>query len=139
MMHLLAIITAAHLAALGQVESGDNDRAIGASGEVSRYQIMPREWAREARLARQWAVKAHQPFHTLAPANTADAHFVATEIWNRRVQSFWLANQRPPTVPELYLLWHRPGRVLHPTKLEAARARRFANLVEKLGKDFQQK
>jgi hypothetical protein len=31
--------------ALSQVESGDNDLAVGAAGEVSRYQIKPLTWA----------------------------------------------------------------------------------------------
>jgi hypothetical protein len=30
---------------------------------------------------------------------------------------------------EFYLLWHRPARVLHPRRIEAERARRFARLV----------
>ena len=32
------------LAALGMLESGDNDTAVGAVGEVSRYQIKPWIW-----------------------------------------------------------------------------------------------
>ena len=32
------------LDAISMIESGGNDRVVGASGEVSRYQIMPRVW-----------------------------------------------------------------------------------------------
>ncbi len=32
------------LEAISMLESGNNDRAIGGAGEVSRYQIMPRVW-----------------------------------------------------------------------------------------------
>jgi len=36
---------------------------------------------------------------------------------------------------ELYLCWHRPGRVLNPRPKELERAQRFANLVEALEKE----
>ena len=32
------------LDAIGMIESGDNDRAIGKAGEISRYQIKPQIW-----------------------------------------------------------------------------------------------
>lgn len=32
------------LEALSMIESGDDDRAVGSAGEVSRYQIMPNVW-----------------------------------------------------------------------------------------------
>ena len=35
-------------AALSQLESGDDDGAIGAAGEVSRYQIKPELWRKYA-------------------------------------------------------------------------------------------
>ncbi|HXG49204.1 MAG TPA: hypothetical protein VNO52_16390, partial [Methylomirabilota bacterium] len=34
------------LEALSLIESGNNDRAIGRAGEVSRYQILPTVWRR---------------------------------------------------------------------------------------------
>ena len=32
------------LSALSQIESGDNDRAVGKAGEISRYQVLKNEW-----------------------------------------------------------------------------------------------
>ena len=50
MTNMFSIITAIHLAALSQVESRDRDDAVGAAGEVSRYQIMPLTIEKEAAL-----------------------------------------------------------------------------------------
>ena len=33
-------------AALSQIESGDDDHAVGAAGEISRYQLKPEIWQR---------------------------------------------------------------------------------------------
>ena len=40
-------ITALHLAVLSQVESGDNDAAVGPDGEITRYQVLPSEARKE--------------------------------------------------------------------------------------------
>ena len=115
-------ITALQLAALSQIESGDRDRMVGRQGEVSRYQIMPAVWRKECR----GFFLLHQTKPELEPLATA----VARDLWERRVQEFAAKQRRYPTRFELYLLWHRPGRVLAPLDLERERAERFANLLE---------
>jgi hypothetical protein len=102
-------------AALSMIESGDNDRAIGRDGEVSRYQILPALW-REYSFAGE------------APQHEEDARGVTQRIMPPRVLDFERIHGRPPTDFEWYLLWHRPGRVMDPTRAEADRAQRFANL-----------
>ena len=129
MTNLVSIITAIHLAALSQVESGDDDAAIGHDGEVSRYQVTPVEWRREVELLRLKAESQSLPFTPLDPKNPADARIVALQIWGNRLDTFRLAYQRRPNVAELYLIWHRPGRPLAPKKRERERAERFENLV----------
>ena len=117
-------ITALQLAALSQIESGNHDRMIGRQGEVSRYQIMPAIWRKECR----GFLVLHRSPPDLEPLATA----VARGLWERRVQEFTAKQGRYPTRAELYLLWHRPGRVLAPTALERERAERFANLLADL-------
>src|SRR5215813_11603139 len=41
-------------AALSQIETRDNDSAVGAAGEISRYQMKPRLWRRYARSDADW-------------------------------------------------------------------------------------
>ena len=41
---LMAHAGLSRLEAIGMIETGDNDRMVGAAGEVSRYQMMPRVW-----------------------------------------------------------------------------------------------
>ena len=110
------LITAIHLSCLGQIESGNVDSAIGRSMEVSRYQITPECW--------------HNT--TIFPISRATdptvSKDVALTIWRGRVNDFCKAQGRQPTLQELYLLWHRPSRVLNPKPFEAERADRFANL-----------
>src|ERR1700720_924076 len=40
--------------ALSQIESGDNDRALGLAGEISRYQIRPDVWRQYASTNTDW-------------------------------------------------------------------------------------
>ncbi len=129
MTNLVSIITAIHLAALSQVESGDQDAAVGAQGEVSRYQMMPGVVSaalekhpdlRGVRLVLGW--------ETDAPLTRR----IALSIWQRRLINFQMVYQRSPTLPELYLCWHRPGRVIDPTRAEFERGLRFGNVVRKL-------
>lgn len=126
---IASLITAVHLAALSQIESGDNNHAIGKAGEVSRYQIMPEAAEREVR---ENAVLRGRPFHAGWAVDESLARAVALGIWEKRVAVFRLVYRREPTVEELYLCWHRPARVLNPKPRELARAVRFANLFKSL-------
>src|SRR6266567_952502 len=40
--------------ALSQIESGDNDKAVGRLGEISRYQILPDVWSAFATDKANW-------------------------------------------------------------------------------------
>lgn len=107
----LATITAIHLAALSQIESGDNDFARGRAGEVSRYQVMP---------------------YVLNHAQGSTVAGKVQSIWQHRVSDYTASHQHAPSDAQLYLLWHRPARVDRPTKVEQERAKRFENVLHKL-------
>lgn len=107
--------------ALGEIESGNNDAAVGASGEVSRYQIMPAVWQQYTRLP---VGAARNPF---------TARNVAQAVMEARAR-FYLQKESSNLSPQqFYILWHRPavfmkhGRCV--TWVEFDRAVRFENLV----------
>jgi hypothetical protein len=102
--------------ALSQIESGDNDRALGLAGEVSRYQIKPDVWRRYASTNFDW----EKPGEALA---------VAKAVMQARCAEFERANHRAPTDFEFYVLWNAPARVQRPGKIISQRAQRFCNLV----------
>lgn len=115
--------------ALSQIESGDNDLAIGTSGEVSRYQILPAVWQETT----NELVTVEHHYLDFSPTVQLDAKIVAETIMIHRWKGFLSKYHRDPTDQEFYLLWHRPARVLHgadhrPRAVEAERAQRFANL-----------
>ena len=103
--------------ALGEIESGCNDRAIGAVGEVSRYQIRPALWRRFATPG-------------MVPSKETDARVVVQRILLDRVRSFTARAHRPPTAAEYYILWNAPDTLKrgHQTWVVRERAERFSNL-----------
>ena len=112
-----AIQPAQLMAALSLIESGDNDRAVGRAGEVSRYQIMPFVW---------------RAYGGGNPRNAAEAKRVATRIMGDRIAKFQAKHNRPPTMVEVYALWRSPARAMQ-LKLSAAVkdcGQRFSNLVK---------
>ena len=110
------------LAALSMIETGDNDRMIGRAGEISRYQILMREWRSVTNSTRY------------ADPETAKA--VALQLLDRRMQSFKAVFNRPPTDFEIYGLWNAPAQVLESrvSRTVAERCRRYSNLCEWDGK-----
>jgi len=117
------IITALHLATLGQFEGGaDNIKHAGRFGEITRFQVLPAELHRHG-------------YGTADVEDLAGATLVCGRIWQERVTLFELAQGKPATPAQLYLLWHRPARPLSPKPVERQRAERFANLYEKLAHD----
>ena len=102
--------------ALSQIESGDNDRAIGRAGEISRYQIKPKIWRRYAPLSADW----QKPQDSLA---------VVKDAMQARCQDFERSFHRSPTDFEFYVLWNAPAQIRHPTKSVSDRAKRFSNLI----------
>jgi hypothetical protein len=100
-------------AALSMIESGDNDRAVGPGGEISRYQIRPQLWPGGN------------------PTNAEIALTVAQQIMLPRIDEFRRSHQRMPTDFEFYVLWNAPWQADHPSAVVTERARRFSNLVQR--------
>ena len=107
-------------AALSQLESGDDDSAIGAGSEVSRYQIKPEVWEHYAAPKMHWQT-------------AADALVVAQKIMQGRCAAFEHAFRRQPTDFEFYVLWNAPSQVSGPAKAVQERAERFCHLVNRTG------
>ncbi|MHB9006532.1 MAG: lysozyme family protein [Limisphaerales bacterium] len=82
--------------ALGRVESNHRDRAVGAAGEVSRYQLTPANWRRLALPGE-------------APHREADARRVALRFWDPEFKRYHQATGNWPSYQDCYALWHRPG------------------------------
>ena len=106
------------LAALSMIETGNNDRMVGRAGEISRYQILKREWRSVTNSTRY------------TDRDTARA--VTLTLIDRRVASFRSIYQRPPTNFEFYALWNAPGQVLEGrvSRTVAERCQRYANLCD---------
>ena len=102
--------------ALSQIESGDDDRATGGAGEISRYQIKPEVWQRYAPATTDWT----DPENALS---------VAKQAMQERCAAFERSAHRAPTDFEFYVLWNAPAQVERPSKVVAERAERFCNLV----------
>ena len=106
------------LSALSQIESGDNDQAVGKAGEISRYQVLKNEW------------------RSVTPSTNyrdpSAARQVVQVLLQRRLARFEQIYRRPPTDFEFYALWNAPAQVyqrrISPTVAE--RARRFSNLCQ---------
>jgi hypothetical protein len=98
--------------ALSMIESGDDDHAIGAGGEVSRFQIRRELWPGGD------------------PENPQVALAVAREIMRPRLTGFQQSHKREATDFEFYVLWNASWQTDHPTTIVMERARRFANLVQ---------
>ena len=100
-------------AALSMIESGNNDRAVGAVGEVSRFQIRPELWPGGN------------------PENPQEALTVAQKTMQSRVDHFLRRHNRQPTDFEFYVLWNAPWQAgRHPSSTVKERAQRFVNLVQ---------
>jgi hypothetical protein len=104
--------------ALSQIESGDNDKAVGRKGEISRYQILPDVWAAFAPETANWQ-------------NPKDALAVAKETMKKRCTEFEQTYHRPPTDFEFYVLWNAPAQIEQPGSVVTERAKRFCNLMDK--------
>jgi hypothetical protein len=103
-------------AALAQIESGNNDHALGLAGEISRYQIKPRVWHRYAPATANWR-------------NAEQSLPIAKAAMRDRCANFERAFRRPPTDFEFYILWNAPAQIRKPSAAVAKRAQRFCNLV----------
>ena len=103
-------------AALSQIETRDNDCAVGTAGEISRFQIKPKLWRRYARSDADWK-------------NPAEALETAQQLMKERCTHFERLNNRPPNDFEFYVLWNAPAQIVQPRKAVRERAERFCRLV----------
>ncbi len=105
--------------ALAQIETGNNDHAIGKKAhEVSRYGIRPDVWKEFSN---------DLPLYTAT--NPITAVQVGQALMKPRVAHFIKKHGRAPTDMEWSLLWHCPARVNHPNADDRDYALRFSNLL----------
>jgi hypothetical protein len=104
------------LEALSMIESGGNDRMVGRHGEISRYQILKREWRSVTQSTRY--------------SDPAVAREVTLTLLGQRLRAFEQAHGRGPSNFEFYGLWNAPSQVLkgRVSPVVAERCRRYANL-----------
>jgi len=112
------------LEALGMIESGDNDAAVGRAGEVSRYQIKPHIW-------RQYS--SSQEYQ-----NKVEARRVAERHMQELFRLFGHGAKRQASDFDLYVLWNAGPTYyrsigwlrsrVHPVVRE--RAQRYMNLCQ---------
>src|SRR3954464_11467871 len=103
-------------AAMSLIESADNDKAVGAAGEISRYQIKRDVWQRYAEPKANWE-------------KAEDSQEVAKAIMQERCANFEASYKRPPTDREFYILWNAPASIENPSRAVNQRAERFCNLI----------
>jgi hypothetical protein len=103
-------------AALSMLETGDNDRAVGSAGEISRYQVRKLEW--------------HSVTSSSNYSDSETAKKVMLQIMDKRTQAFKARFGRLPTDFEFYALWNAPSQAMEGriSRTVAARCERFANL-----------
>jgi len=113
------------LFALGMIESGNDDRGVGAAGEISRYQIQPSVW-------KSYSGSKRYQEHEIA-------RDVASQHWNHLAGYFRQKTGRDPSDFDMYVLWNTrfgyyANRSFDPNQIHFTvrdRARRFVNLVNR--------
>ena len=111
--------------ALSMLETGDNDRAVGSAGEISRYQVRKLEWRSVTDSANY--------------ADSETAKRVMLRIMDKRIEVFKARFGRNPTDYEFYALWNAPSQAMEGkiSRTVAARCQRFANLCARDRKPVQ--
>jgi hypothetical protein len=107
------------LSALSMLETGNDDRAVGSAGEISRFQVKKAEWRSVTNSANY--------------ADSETAQKVMIQLMDKRIHAFRDHFGRQPTDFEFYALWNAPSQALsgHVSPKVAARCERFANLCER--------
>lgn len=106
-------------AALSMIETGDDDRAVGQAGEVSRYQIRVSQWESVTNSSNY--------------SDSETAKKVVQQIMEPRIRAFQATYGRQPSDFDFYALWNAPQQALQ-GKLSprvAERCQRFVNLCER--------
>ena len=114
-----------HLFALGMIETGNDDGAIGLVGEISRYQLRPAVWKTYCK--------------SMDYRNPQVSVQVARQHWNYLAAYFQEKTGRVPTDYDMYVLWNTGGGYYarkNFSKHQIAsvvqdRAQRFVNLVNR--------
>jgi hypothetical protein len=120
-----ASLDAKRLYALGMIETGNDDRAVGAAGEVSRYQLSPPVWKSYSK-----SVEYQNPGIALQ---------VARLHWAYLAAYFKEKNGHMPDDYDMYVMWNtRFGYYAHKgfskrtiSPVVQDRAQRFVNLVRR--------
>jgi len=107
------------LSALSMLETGNDDRAVGSAGEISRFQVKKTEWRTVTNSAN------YSDYET--------ARKVMVQLMDKRIHAFEDHFGRKPTDFEFYALWNAPAQAMsdHISRTVAARCERFANLCER--------
>ena len=107
------------LSALSMLETGNDDRAVGSAGEISRFQVKKAEWRSVTNSANY--------------CDSETAGKVMIQLMDKRIHAFHDHFGRQPTDFEFYALWNAPSQALsgHISPKVAARCERFANLCER--------
>jgi hypothetical protein len=107
------------LSALSMLETGNDDRAIGSAGEISRFQVKKAEWRSVTNSANY--------------CDSETAQKVMLQLMDKRIHAFQEHFGRQPTDFEFYALWNAPSQALtgRISRKVAARCERFANLCER--------
>jgi hypothetical protein len=113
------------LSALSMLETGNDDRAVGSAGEISRFQVKKTEWRTVTNSAN------YTDYET--------ARKVMVQLMDKRVRAFADHFGRQPSDFEFYALWNAPSQAMsgHVSRIVADRCQRFANLCERDRKALQ--
>ena len=107
------------LSALSMLETGNDDRAVGSAGEISRFQVKKAEWRTVTNSAN------YSDYET--------ARKVMVQLMDKRIHAFQDHFGRKPSDFEFYALWNAPAQAMsgHVSRTVADRCQRFANLCER--------
>jgi hypothetical protein len=107
------------LSALSMLETGNDDRAVGSAGEISRFQVKKAEWRTVTNSANY--------------SDSETATRVMIKLMDKRIQAFRDHFGRQPNDFEFYALWNAPSQALNGkiSRTVAGRCQRFANLCER--------
>ena len=107
------------LSALSMLETGNDDRAVGSAGEISRFQVKKAEWRTVTNSANY--------------CDSETARKVMIQLMDKRIHAFEEHCGHKPNDFEYYALWNAPAQAIsgHISRKVAERCERFANLCDR--------